>query len=600
MRERLIGVLTAAVFVVGACGQSTSTPPPSADSATAGPTIKSPSSTPAAIVLTGSTYKAATATTTGGKVVLAEWQFPHTVNPYYALYETDIEASDSMFDNLLNITPDLRYVPDLATTVPTTDNGGVVVNGNGMDVTWNLRPGMRWSDDTPINCDDIKATWQWVMNKDNTGLAGGTIGWQDVTGVDGGIGTDCVMHFGKIYEGYLTLVSPLLPAHYITTVPVKDAPTKLYPLSNLAGGVYSGPYVPLSVDGHAKITLKPNPSWQTISGHAPWLASVTWKYYGDVPTMIAGFKAGEFDVGQNLNNADIPGLTGIDPTKQVIHDSLTYEQLAFNNVWFKTKLGTDAPGVIQAIRMAIDRPAIAQGPLGGNVTVSNNFVSPLAWFYKPITGPNGFSTAADPTSAYTILANAGWTKGPDGYLTKGPTILELNFCTTTRQVRLDTLKLIALQLKQVGIKVNVFTKPDSDVFGAWDKTAADRPCSLLHGNFDAAVFSYRSPVDPLEGYRVRHSSEIPDNPPHDGENITRINLPALDTDYDMVADNVDFATVRAAAYAIQDLYGSDRNSFELPLYVRKDVWLVNPKLHNFTGNPTFAAGEWNIGDWWVG
>jgi hypothetical protein len=114
------------------------------------------------------------------------------------------------------------------------------------------------------------------------------------------------------------------------------------------------------------------------------------------------------------------------------------------------------------------------------------------------------------------------------------------------------------------------------------------------------VFSYRSPVDPLEGYRVRHSSQIPENPPHDGQNITRINLPALDADYDMIADNVDFTTVRAAAFAVQDLYGSDRNSFELPLYVRKDVWLVNPKLHNFTGNPTFSAGEWNIGDWWVG
>jgi ABC-type transport system substrate-binding protein len=88
--------------------------------------------------------------------------------------------------------------------------------------------------------------------------------------------------------------------------------------------------------------------------------------------------------------------------------------------------------------------------------------------------------------------------------------------------------------------------------------------------------------------------------PHDGGNLTRINLPALDSAYDAVAGSVDFNQVRAAMFAIQDIYVSDRNTYELPLYFRKDIWLVNPKLHNFTGNPTSSAGEWNIGDWWVG
>ena len=32
------------------------------------------------------------------KIVVAEWQYPDTVNPYLAQAETDIEVSDSMFD----------------------------------------------------------------------------------------------------------------------------------------------------------------------------------------------------------------------------------------------------------------------------------------------------------------------------------------------------------------------------------------------------------------------------------------------------------------------------------------------------------------------
>ena len=594
MRMRLIGVLTTTVLVASACNQSAGTALPSMGASTAPTATRAALVTPTAVDLTGS-YRAVPATTVGGKVVLAEWEFPHTVNPYYAMYETDIEASGSMFDSLLSVTPDLKYAPDLATNIPTLDNGGVVLNGSAMDVTWHLRSGMEWSDGEPINCDDIRATWQWVMDKDNVGLASGTIGWQDVSGVDGGSGTDCVMHFARVYEGYLTLVSPLLPAHYLTKIPVKVAASQLYPMNNLSGGVYSGPYIPVSVDGHAKITLKPNPHWETIGGHAPWLSSVTWKYYGDAGTMIVGFAKGEFDVGQNLDNTNLPALTAIDSSRKVANPSLTYELLAFNNASFQTKFGADAPYIIGAIKLATDRAAIASGPMGGNVIVSNNFVSPLEWYYRRIDRP----TTADPTTAFTLLANAGWIKGPDGYVTKAGKPLELTYCTTnSRQFRLDTFTLMAAQLKQIGIKVDVNAKPD--LFGAWAATKPDTPCNLRHGNFDVAEFAYVSRFDPLTGYRVYHSSQIPDADHPFGENITRVTVPALDAAYDAVAASVDFAKVRDAMYEIQNLYGSDRNTYELPLYFREDVWLVNPKLHNFDGNPTFSAAEWNIGDWWVG
>ncbi|HEX7497622.1 MAG TPA: peptide ABC transporter substrate-binding protein [Candidatus Limnocylindrales bacterium] len=600
MRKRLFSILSVAALVATACSTSSSTPtaaPASQNPATNPPpptAVASP--TPVTVSVTGTTYKAEAATVTTGKLVLAEWQFPDTVNPYFAQAETDIEVSGSMFDNLINVTPDLKYTPNLASNVPTVDNGGVKIVGSGMDVTWTLKPGMKWSDGSAITCADILGTWKWIMDPANTGLAGGTIGWEDITGVDGGTGTDCVMHFGKVYEGYLSLVAPLFPAAYLASVPVKDAATKLYPLSNLASGVYSGSYIPVSLKTDAQITLAPNPNWATISGHAPWLSSVIWKYYGAADTMIAGYKANEYDLGQDLNDADIPALASIDQTQVVAHDSLTYEVHVFNNARLKTTFGTDATTIIKAIKLATDRKAIAAGPLAGNVTVSNNFVSPLTWYSKSVGG----STDADPTTAATLLANAGWTKGADGYLAKAGKPLALDYCTTTRQVRQDTLKLVASQLKAVGIKVNVNAKPSSDVFGDWNGTKPDTLCNIIHGNFDVAEFAYVSPLDPLGGYNVYHSSGIPDLAPHNGQNVTRTSLPALDAAYDTVKSSVDFVKVRDAMFAIQDIYGSDQNTYELPLYFRKDVWLVNPKLHNFTGNPTTSAAEWNIGDWWIG
>jgi peptide/nickel transport system substrate-binding protein len=601
MRKRLVGVLAVAAIVAGACSSATSTPSatpvpatPTPPAATASPTTAA-SPTEAAPDLSNTTYKATPAGNTGGTLVLAEWQYPDTVNPYYAQAETDIEVSGSMFDNLINTTSDLKYVPNLTTNVPTVDNGGVVLTGGGMDVTWNLKPGMKWSNGDPINCDDLKATWQWVMDPANTGLAGGTIGWEDITGIDGGTGTNCVMHFGKVYEGYLSLVAPLLPANYIKSVPVADATTKLYPLDNLSSGVYSGSYMPTSAKADAEIDLVANPNWSTISGHAPYLDGLKWKYYGDAETMIAGFKAGEYDLGQDLNDADIPALASLDQSQVVVHDSLTYELNAYNNKSFTDKFGTDAATIIKAVKLTTDRQAIAAGPLAGNVSVSNNFVSPLTWYYKDLGG----DTAAHPDQAKTLLANAGWTMGSDGYLTKGGKTLELTYCTTTRQVREDTLKVVAANLKDIGIKADVNAKPATDVFGGWNDTKADTLCNLQHGNFDVAEFAYVSPLDPLGGYNVYHSSGNPDVGSHNGQNITRINIPALDQAYDTVKSSVDFTKVRDAMFTIQDIYGSDQNTYELPLYNRKDVWLVSPKLNNFTGNPTISAGEWNIGDFWL-
>jgi peptide/nickel transport system substrate-binding protein len=553
MYRRLFSVLAVGALIVGACSSSTPTK----------------------------------------KIVLAEWQYPDTVNPYLAQAETDIEVAGSMFHNLVDVTPDLRTIPTLVTEVPTLANNDVKMVGAGMDVTWKLKSGMQWSDGSAITCDDLSGTWKWIMDKDNTGLAGGTIGWEDITGIDGGSGTTCVMHFGKVYEGYLYLVAPLLPAKYISSIAVKDAPTKLYPMGDLKSGVYDGPYIPTEAQADAQITTVANSKWSTVSGHAPFVDQVIWKYYADAATMLQGYKAGEYDVAQDLNDADIPSLAGIDLNQQVIHDSLTYELHQFNNKSLSDKFGTDYKTIIKAVKLATDRQAIAAGPLGGNVSVSNNFISPLTWYYKA----QGGSTAADPAAATALLTAAGWALGSDGYMAKAGKTLSLDYCTTTRQVRQDTLKLVTSQLKAVGIKANVTAAPSGDVFGGWDAVKADTKCNLVHGTFDVAEFAYVSPLDPLGGYNVYTSQGIPDAAPHNGQNTARINLPALDDAYNAVKNSVDPTVVKTAMGTIQDIYVTDQNTYELPLYMRKDVWLVKPRIHNFTGNPTTSAGEWNIGDW---
>jgi peptide/nickel transport system substrate-binding protein len=596
MVKRVISLLAIAAIVASACSSSNKSTTNPTGTTGATPTV-APSPTPAGVDITKTTYKPTAPTKTGGKLVIAEWQYPDTINPYYAQALTDIEAADSMLNNLWIVTNDLKYMPDLAADVPTIANGGVTMVGAGMDVKFNLKTGMKWSDGQPITCDDVKATWSWIMDPKQTGLVGGTIGWEDITGVDGGTGTACVVHYKALFSGYLSLIAPVLPAHYLSTIPAADAATKLYPMGNLKSGVYSGPYIPIAAKTDAQITLAPNPNNATISGHAPYLDSVIWKYYGNADAMILGYKAGEFDIGQDLQDSDLPALADVAAGEKLAEPALLYELHAYNNKTIKEKYGDDYVAIIKALKLATDREAIANGPLGGTVVVSNNFISPLTWYYKDIDG----STKADPAAATALLTAAGWTMGSDGYLAKGGKKLELEYCTTTRQVRQDTLALVAGQLKKIGIKANVNAVPSQpNLFGAWNDEGSNVKCNMVHGNFDVAEFAYSSPLDPIGGYNVYHSSGIPDVAPHNGQNITRTVLPELDANYDIVKSNVDFDKIRAAMFAIQDTYGNpDKNLYELPLYYRQDVWLVKPTVHNFTGNPTVFAGEWNIVDWWV-
>jgi len=226
----------------------------------------------------------------------------------------------------------------MITEVPLVSNGDVVTTGTGMTVDYKLKPGMKWSDGSAITCKDLEATWKWNMDPAQAGLAGGTIGWENITAVDTSTDTNCVVTFNAVYEGYLGLFSPLLPAAYIATVPVKDAPTKLYPLTNLASGVYSGPYIPTEYKADAQLNYAVNPNYATIHPEAKLgFPGMIFKIYGSADAMKAGFDAGEYDLGMDMNMSDIPSLQG--KNNVLAKDGTTYEQLSLNNATLTKKFG---------------------------------------------------------------------------------------------------------------------------------------------------------------------------------------------------------------------------------------------------------------------
>jgi peptide/nickel transport system substrate-binding protein len=615
MRKPLLALLATTTIVFAACGGAASNPPGSETPASQEPTAE-PTPTPETVDLTGSNYSTRVEDgTDGGQLIIGDWQEANEFNPYYLGQVTEANVASAAWATVIVLTDDYRYAPDLATDVPTLANGGVTVgqNGDAMTVTWTLKDGLKWSDGEPLTCDDFKYAWEWVLDKDNVGVI--TTGWDLISNFECASDTSMVLHFKEIYEGYITLLTAPLPRHYLEKIPMTDQTQGAgFRADEVKDLPVSGAFKFESVTPGAELRLVRNDNYKSFAtGKPAHLDSLVWKWYGDADAMIAGFAAGEVDMATDLQDSDIPKLDaqGLTANTSAIA-ALLYEFLRPN--WSEGPFTTEGdhantggcsrnpvvqdrgtgcpmadPAMRAAIPFAIDKNEINSRLLGGTVQVANTNISPSAWFFADQT-PATF----DPAKAKQILADGGWADSDgDGFVEKNGLKAKIELCTTTRQVRIDTLALIADWLKDVGIEAIPNPVSAADIFAAYNEATNDTPCALSRSNFDLAEHAFSSSIDPLGNYFNYHSSQFEP----DGANDAQIVNDDIDAALETVKTSVDFVEIKHAMADFQKAYVDQ--TVEIPLYYRKQVDLFGAKMGNFFGNPTQAGPTWNVVDWYV-
>jgi peptide/nickel transport system substrate-binding protein len=607
MRKRLVGLLASTMIVFAAC-QGAASPSPSSQASTTPASVAptesgaAPSASADAGVpdLTHSAYKPEDGTD-GGSLIIGDWQEANLFNPYYLGQVTEANVASAAWSTLITLSNDYRYVPDLAKDIPTTANGGVQVPGAGSDamtVSWTLKDNLKWSDGQPLTCDDFKYAWEWVLDKDNVGVI--TAGFEDIKDFECKSDTEMVWHFDKIYEGYITLLTSPLPRHYLASISMKDQVAgKGFRAAEISKLPVSGAFKFDSVTAGSELRLVKNPNYLSFStGKPAHLDSLIWKWYGDADAMIAGFKGGEVDFAPDLQDSDIPKVQDLGEQVSAI-PALLYEFLRPN--WSATDCSKNTavtdrgkgcpmsdPAMRQAVAFAVDKNEINTRLLGGTVQIANTNISPGAWFFAD-QPPATF----DPAKAKSILDAAGWVPGSDGIRVKDGVKAKIELCTTTRQVRQDTLALIAGWLKDVGIEGVPNAVDASNIFAAYNEATADTPCALAKSNFDLAEHAFSSSIDPLGNYFSYHSSQFEP----DGANDAQVKDTAIDAALDTVKNSVDFKVIKDAMAEFQKVYVE--KTVEIPLYYRKNVDLASPKVGNFFANPTQAGPTWNAVDWFV-
>jgi peptide/nickel transport system substrate-binding protein len=598
MRKPLISLVVTASLLVAACGTTATQAPTKGP--TAGPTV-AVTAPPIPPDITKTNYKPEPVGKRGGKLIAGISGEPSSI--WINIYDNFANDFDVFRAGLLYLwsnTNDLKYYPELTTSVPTTDNGGITVTGGKMDVKVDLIPGAQWSDGAPMTCADVEGMWRFMTDPDQSGTIQGLNGWGDITGVDGGTGSSCVVHFGKVYENFKALWQPLLPAHYLKTSSVKDAVNNLYTQTDPAKGVYSGPYIPTAWAAGAQTDLKANPKfWDTIKKAQAPFDTVTWRYYETTETLIAGFGKGEVDIAVEFNHTNLASIKAANiPDAQVdIVDGPTYEHHSWNFASLTKKFG--APGakaLVEAIKYIYDKNAINQRILGNSATPSCTLTTPQTWFYADIP-----CYKTDLAKGQEILTKAGFTKGSDGVLAApNGTKVELLGCTRSdRQYRVDTMILVGNQLGAAGIKVNNQAVNPSVLFRGWELADSDVPCNLTHGNFDFTEFAWIADPDPTAIHALYHSKFDPSQGDHSGQNYIRVSNPDLDRLLDENNGTLDLIKIRDNMRKIQEFYVDPANAFpEIALYNWRTVLLKSPAMHNIANNGSATTQAWNIVDWW--
>jgi peptide/nickel transport system substrate-binding protein len=454
-----------------------------------------------------------------------------------------------------------RVICQLCTEVPTVENGQAktvdLPNGSkGMEVTFTLRPGLRWGDGTPLTTKDI------VFGAE---VARAFSAPANVTGV---VALDDRSYTVKLnairYDFDRVSPQPVNaaieePIFRAAKNPIDYGDKSAFNRAPATPGLWNGPYLLTDFKSNESVTFTPNPYWD---GEKPFFKQVTMRFIDNNAALQANLLSGDIDLAYGLSLEQILDLQ----KHYASRFDVTFLGGAFSTsiLYFQTENPILADKrVRQAIMLGIDRQTIASRLFHDRVAVANSII--------PQTDPNYDNDLKpwpyDPASARRKLAEAGYRAGPDGIMV-GPdgTRLSLDLIVPS-EARLSQLveQVIQSQLRQIGIEVVEKLEPTRVVDGE----------TMPKRNFKGMVISpwYTSPGT-IPYLRFRTASIPRDTNAFSGYNYTGYSNPHLDAVFTAAMAELDPAKRQGMWNEIQATIMDDLPL--IPLYNGVGVF-VSPK-----------------------
>lgn len=368
---------------------------------------------------------------------------PRFINPVLAISDADRDLSALIYSGLLRALPQGGYEPDLAQSY--------TISPDGRTYTFVLKQNITFHDGTKVTSADVVYTVQKAQ--DGALKSPLRANWDGVQ-VDAPDAQTVRFTLRQPYAPFIeNLTLGILPKTRWQEVSDDE-----FPFSELnQEPVGSGPYRLGSVErsGAGIPVLYTLRSFSRYALGAPYLESITLRFYQSEATLLAGLRGGDVDSASGLSPISLGDL----PQESIKTAPLNRVFGVFFNQNQSAVLRDKT--VRAALDSAVDRHDLVQKVLNG--------------YGLPLQGPVPPTLVGDSTSSATSsatdlaaaararLATAGWKAGPDGILSKTTgtgaktqtTILEFSLATADVPELRAAAEYLRVQWQKVGARVDV-------------------------------------------------------------------------------------------------------------------------------------------------
>jgi peptide/nickel transport system substrate-binding protein len=506
-----------------------------------------------------------------GVLRIAITQDAKTLNPLLDSTTTDGFVDRFLFEPLISADAHANPYPMLAKEIPTVENGGI--SKDGVIITYHLRPNMKWSDGVPVTSEDIKWSWQAIMNPADDVIS--RHGYDDIAAIDAPNPLTVVVHLKHPFAPFVNTFFAesdqpygIAPAHVLA----KDHDINELAF-NTAPTVSDGPFLFVDWVHGDHILLRANDAF--FLGR-PKLKAINIQVVPDEHTAVNLLRTHTIDyIFQPSINTyqDIKTI----PNVTVVFDNMNgFEGIAFN----LTHPPLDDVRVRDAIVAAIDKQKLVQSLTSGQERAATEDIPYWMWAFNPDALPPPY----DPQHARALLAQAGYVIGSDGIARRHGVPLRLLFVSDNAlETHRKMIVLVQSMLKDVGIEADIKLYP-LDIL--YESAALG---GILHsGKFDLITEPWYSGVDPDNS-----SQFLCEDMPPNGYNDARYCSQEMQRAQHLALTSYDRRTRQRAYYSIEALLARDNPA--VYLWWQRQQEPISVDFKGFAPNPTVES--WNAWEW---
>jgi peptide/nickel transport system substrate-binding protein len=536
-----------------------------------------------------------------GHVNVLYWQAPSILNPYLSSGTKDVETASLILEGLAGFDEKGVVFARLAESVPTVENGGITADLT--QITWKLKPGLLWSDGSPVTSADAKFTWEYCTHPE--GGCAQAARYEGITSIETPDELTIVIKFSgpkpNPYQAFVGGTSPILQAAQFANCLGAAASTCADQNFKPIG---TGPFMVKDFKVNDVVELEANPNYRDPA--KPAFATMTVKGGGDAQAAArAVLETGEFDYAWNTQiNPEMQTqmaaggkgvlLNGFGTLVERIEMNMTNPDPALPEGERSTPKHPHPflsdINVRKALSLAIDRQVLVDVGYGAAGRPTCNLVPAPEMF----ASPNTDCLKQDVEGAKALLEQSGWVDADgDGVREKDGMKLKILYQTSVNPVRQDFQAIIKSFWNEIGVEVEL-KQVDASVFFGGDAGSPDTfqkfyaDVEMYANNFDG--------TDP-EPYLAQYKCDKIPGPENQwqGENINRFCDPAYDALVDELSKTADMAKRAEIAIRLNEMLTKD-TYVVVPLVDRGRLSAASNTLGGVILN-TWDTELWNASDW---